>query len=42
VIGSDLMVYGDLNSVQHMIEKLKRDSEGLEATLALASNKQVR
>jgi len=32
VIGSDLMVYGDLNSIQHMIEKLKRDSEGLEAT----------
>jgi len=34
VIGSDLMVYGDLNSVQHMIEKLKCDSEGLEATFA--------
>ena len=32
VIGSDLIVYTDMNSVQHMIERLKRDSDGLEAT----------
>lgn len=37
VIGSDLLVYSDMNSVQHMIERLKRDSEGLEATFSLIS-----
>lgn len=34
VIGSDLIVYNDMNSVQHMIERIKRDSDGLEATFS--------
>ena len=34
VIGSDLIVYTDMNSVQHMIERLKRDSDGLEASFS--------
>ncbi len=34
VIGSDLIVSTDMNSVQQMIERLKRDSEGLEATFS--------
>ena len=37
VIGSDLIVYTDMNSVQHMIERLKRDSDGLEATFSQVS-----
>ena len=31
VIGSDLSANTDMNSVYHVIERLKRDSEGLEA-----------
>ncbi len=34
VIGSDLIVSTDMNSVQQMIERLARDSEGLEATFS--------
>ena len=34
VIGSDLIVYTEMNSVQHMIERLKRDSDGLEASFS--------
>ena len=37
VIGSDLIVYNDMNSVQHMIERIKRDSDGLEATFSQVS-----
>ena len=37
VIGSDLIVYNDMNSVQHMIERLKRDSDGLEVTFSQVS-----
>lgn len=32
VIGSDLIVSSDMHSVLQMIERLKRDSDGLEAT----------
>jgi hypothetical protein len=38
VIGSDLVVYNDMNSVQHMIERIKRDSDGLEATFSAILN----
>lgn len=38
VIGSDLIVYNDMNSVQHMIERIKRDSDGLEATFSAILN----
>ena len=34
VIGSDLIVSTDMNSVQQMIERIKRDSEGLESTFS--------
>ena len=34
VIGSDLIIHTDMNSVQHMIERLKRDSESLEITFS--------
>ncbi len=34
VIGSDLIVSTDMNSVQQMIERIARDSEGLEATFS--------
>jgi hypothetical protein len=34
VIGSDLIVYNDMNSVQHTIERIKRDSDGLEMTFS--------
>ena len=37
VIGSDLIVYNDMNSVQHMIERIKRDSDGLESTFSQVS-----
>ncbi len=37
VIGSDLIVSTDMNSVQQMIERLARDSEGLEATFSQIS-----
>ena len=40
VIGSDLMVNTDMNSVQHMIERLKRDSDGLEVTFSQVSEEQ--
>jgi len=42
VIGSDLMVYSDMNSVQHTIEKLKRDSDGLEVTFLQVSEPKPR
>jgi hypothetical protein len=38
VIGSDLVVYNDMNSVQHTIERIKRDSDGLEATFSAILN----
>jgi hypothetical protein len=34
VIGSDLIVSSDMHSVIQMIERLKRDSDGLEATFS--------
>ncbi len=34
VIGSDLIIHTDMNSVLHMIERIKRDSVDLEATFA--------
>jgi len=34
VIGSDLIIHTDMNSVQHMIERLKRDSVDLEASFS--------
>jgi hypothetical protein len=32
VIGSDLIVKKDMDSVQYTLERLKRESDGLEAT----------
>jgi hypothetical protein len=37
VIGSDLIVSSDMHSVIQMIERLKRDSDGLEATFSYVS-----
>ena len=37
VIGSDLIVSSDMHSVLQMIERLKRDSDGLEATFSYVS-----
>ena len=37
VIGSDLIVSSDMNNVLQMIERLKRDSDGLEATFPYVS-----
>ena len=37
VIGSDLSANTDMNSVYHVIERLKRDSEGLEAIFSQVS-----
>ena len=37
VIGSDLIVNSDMHSVLQMIERLKRDSDGLEATFSYVS-----
>ena len=34
VIGSDLIVHNDLDSLQYIIERLKRESDGLEATFS--------
>ena len=37
VIGSDLVVHKDTDSVQYIIERLKRESDGLEATFSQVS-----
>jgi hypothetical protein len=37
VIGSDLIVSSEMHSILQMIERLKRDSEGLEATFSYVS-----
>jgi hypothetical protein len=37
VIGSDLIASSDMHSVLQMIERLKRDSDGLEATFSYVS-----
>lgn len=37
VIGSDLVVHKDMDSVQYVLERLKRESEGLEATFSYFS-----
>ena len=37
VIGSDLVVHKDMDSVQYILERLKRESDGLEATFSHVS-----